>query len=184
MATVYRPKHQRQLVSTDPYGGKNCAAYSAAMAIDRATLGGVAVTGRQVRSASNEPIPDPASPGLNIPQLVNVAFGWHIALNDRTGAPWASVMAALREYRGVILFGDYDVFPAGVSCQAGFKGDHSVYVNHITGDGDLFVMDPLCPAGKEVKEATMRAYAEKMGKATGHGLGVLFAVTRITPLIG
>ena len=70
-----------------------------------------------------------------------------------------------------------------MSCQASFKGDHSVFVNHVSGDGDLFVMDPLCAAGKEVKEATMRAYAEKMAKSAGRYPGVLFATTRITPLI-
>jgi hypothetical protein len=182
MSRVYIPKHQRQLVA-DKYGGVNCTAYSAAMAIDRATLGGVYVTGKTVRGASNEPIPDPQSPGLNLPQIVNVAFGWHVELVNRAGAPWASVMAALREGRGVVLQGDYDQIPLALRCQASFTGDHAIYVNHISGDGDLYWMDPLCAKGKEINWAVGRAYAEKFARTIGTYPGVAFATTRITPLI-
>lgn len=183
MTTIYKPKHQRQLApGTGPTGKYDCSAYSAAMAIDRATLGGTLVTGKQVRLASNEPIPDPDSPGLNLPQVVNVAFRWHVDLVNRTGAPWAAVMAALREGRGVILQGDADQLGTH-TCQASFTGDHAVYVNHISGDGDLYWQDPLCAAGKEIPEKVARAYAEKFARTVGRYPGVLFATTRATPVI-
>lgn len=183
MAIIYRPKHQRQLSpGTGPTGRFDCTAYAAAMAIDRATLGGTIVSGKQVRLASNEPIPDPKSPGLNLPQVVAVAFRWHVELESRVGAPWSAVMAALREGRGVILQGDADQVGA-YNCQTGFAGDHAVYVNHISGDGDLFWQDPLCKAGKEIPEAVARAYAEKFARTVGKYPGLLFATTRITPLI-
>lgn len=182
MSVVYKPKHQRQIVSADKYGSVNCTAYSAAMAIDRATLGGVRVTGATVRAASNEPIPDPASPGLNLPQIVAVAFKWHVELVNRTGAPWSSLLAALREGRGLVLGGDYDQMGTW-SCQASFRGDHAIYVNHISGDGDLYVMDPLCASAREVPPATIKAYAEKFARTIGTYPGLAFATTRITPLI-
>jgi len=183
MASVYKPRHQRQLApGTGPTGRYDCTAYSAAMAIDRATLGGTEVSGKQVRLASNEPVPDPDSPGLNLSQIVAVAFRWHVELENRTGAPWSAVTAALREGRGVILQGDADQVGA-FNCQKGFAGNHAVYVNHISGDGDLYWQDPLCVAGKEIPEKIARAYAEKFARTAGRYPGVLFATTRKTPLI-
>jgi hypothetical protein len=192
MAVVYRPKHQRQITPADRYGGVNCTACSAAMAIDRATLGAVYVTGGTIRARSNEPIPDPKSPGLNLPQVVNVAFklqskaepkGADEWLENRAGAPWSALMRALREFRGVVLQGDYDQLPPAFSCQKSMKGDHAVYVNHVSGDGDLYVMDPLCKSAREVPEAVMRAYAEKFARTVGRYPGVLFATTRTTSLV-
>lgn len=183
MGFIYKPRHQKQITSADKYGGLNCTAYSCAMAIDRATLGGTLVTGKQVRAASNEPIPDPASPGLNLPQIVNVAFGWHVELVNRTGAPWASLIAALKEGRGVVLSGDYDQIPNQYSGQLSFKGDHAVYVNHVSGDGDLYWYDPLRRAAIEIPAAVARAYAEKFARTTHRYPGLLFATTRITPTI-
>mgnify|MGYP001568647578 CR=1 FL=1 len=185
MGFIYRPRHQYQLgPGSGPTGGYDCTAYSAAMSIDRATLGGTLATGRQVRLASSEPVPDRASPGLNLNQVINVAYKWHVDLEQRTGAPWSSVMAALKGGRGVILQGDADQLPPGINGQIGFKGDHAVYVNHVTGDGDLYWMDPLRKAGAlEVKEEIARAYAEKFARATGTYPGIRFATTRVTPTI-
>ncbi len=180
MSYIYKPAHQRQINAGDKYGGFNCTAYSAAMAIDRATMGGTIVTGRQVRANSNEPVPDPQSPGLSLPQVVNVAFGWHVELDNRSGAPWSSLLAALKEGRGLILQGDYDQMGA-YSCQTSFKGPHAIFCNHVSGDGDIYTYDPLCSAGREVPAPTIRAYAEKLAKTWGSYPGLLFATTRITP---
>ena len=185
MGFTYKPQHQWQLGSgSGPTGGVDCTAYAAAVASDRATLGGTKVTGRQVRLASNEPYPDPQSPGLNLPQVINVAFKWHVDLEQRSGAPWKSLLAALKAQRGVILQGDYDQIPAGFSGQLSFKGDHAVYINHISGDGDLYWMDPLRRAGPiEIPAAVAKAYAEKLARKWGLYPGLAFATTRITPTI-
>jgi hypothetical protein len=181
---IYKPQHKRQLgPGSGPTGKYDCTAWSAAMAIDRATLGGTDVTGRQVRLASNEPYPDPDSPGLHLGQVVDVAFKWHVDLENRSGAPWSAVLQALKAGRGVILQGDYDQL-VGFSCQATFKGDHAVYVNHITGDDDLYWMDPLCPGpNANMKVTIARKYAEKFAKSRGVYPGILFATTRRTPTI-
>lgn len=185
MGYIYKPAHQYQLgPGSGPTGGVDCTAYAAAVAIDRATLGGTKVTGRQVRLASTEPYPDPQSPGLNLPQVINVAFRWHVELVQRSGAPWASLIAALKAGRGVILQGDYDQIPPGFSGQLSFNGDHAVYVNHVTGDGDLYWQDPLRKSGPiEIPEAIARAYAEKLSRSWGLYPGVAFATTRVTPTI-
>lgn len=185
MSYIYKPKHQYQLgPGSGPTGGFDCTAFSCAMAIDRATLGGCSVTGRQVRLASDEPYPDPHSPGLNLSQVAVVAARWHVELTSRRGAPWAAVIGMLKEGRGIVLQGDYDQIPAGFSGQLSFKGDHAVYVNHVTGDGDLYWIDPLRKTGAiEIPEKVARAYAEKLAKAWGIYPGVAVAMTRVTPTI-
>ena len=182
MSYIYHPKHQWQLgPNAAPTGGWDCTAYSAAMALDRATMGGTTATGRQVRLASDEPYPDPRSPGLNLAQVIVVAAKWHVDLVNRRGAPWSAVMAMLREGRGVVLQGDYDQIPAGFSGQLSFKGDHALFVNHITGDGDLYDMDPLRKAGAiEIPEKVARAYAEKLARTWGIYPGLAVAMTRVT----
>lgn len=181
MGFIYKPTHQRQIVAGDKYGGYNCTAYSAAMAIDRATMGGTLVTGKLIRQNSNEPVPDPASPGLSLPQIVNVAFKWHVELENRGGAPWTAFIKALKEGRGVVLQGDYDQLGSEYSCQSSFKGNHAVYVNHVTGNDELYWYDPLCSGPRNVPMATGKAYAEKFAKSINVSPGILFATTRVTP---
>lgn len=183
MSFIYHPDHQYQLgPGSGPTGGFDCTCYAASMAIDRGTMGGTIVTGRQVRLASDEPYPDPHSPGLNLPQVQAVAGKWHVDLINRGGAPWSSVMGMLKQGRGVVLQGDYDQIPAGYSGQLSFRGDHAVYVNHVTGDGDLYWMDPLRKSGAiEIPASIARSYAEKLAKKWGIYPGVAVAMTRITP---
>ena len=183
MSFIYKPRFQYQLApGSAPTGGYDCTAYSAAMSIDRATMGGVVVTGRQVRLASDEPYPDPHSPGLNLRQVEAVANRWHVELDNRTGAPWSAVIGMLQNGRGVILQGDADQLPLQYNGQVGFKGDHAVYINHVSGDGDLYLMNPLVKAGAiECPQQYLRAYAEKLAKSAGIFPGLFVAMTRITP---
>jgi len=60
----------------------NCTAYVAAMGAEFDS--GVRLTGAQVRLESSEPVPDPASPGLNLSQVARVLRGHGIRLNVQT----------------------------------------------------------------------------------------------------
>lgn len=183
MGYIYKPDHQYQLgPGSYPTGGFDCTAYACGMALDRATLGGTHATGRQVRLASSEPYPDKESPGLNLNQVINVAFKWHVDLTSRYGAPWGSLVSALKSGRGLILQGDYDQIPAEFSGQLSFKGDHAVFVNHVSGDGDLYWLDPLREKGAvEIPAIVARRYGEKLAKKWGIYPGLAFCTTRITP---
>ncbi len=184
MSFIYKPTHQYQLgPGAGPTGGFDCTAYSAAMAIDRATIGGTEVTGRQVRLSSDEPYPDPHSPGLNIPQVSTVAGKWHVDLISRRGAPWSAVMAMLNEGRGVLIQGDYDQIPAAYSGQLSFKGDHAIFANHLNGDDtEIWWMDPLNHKGAfYIPVKVVRNYAEKLARTWGIAPGLSVAMTRITP---
>jgi hypothetical protein len=72
----YHPTHQAQLEYKwgGKYGGANCTPCSAGMTGQAHTCGALLFTGAQIRAASNEPIPDPKSPGLNLGQVDEALF--------------------------------------------------------------------------------------------------------------
>ena len=195
MAVVYRPKFANQIRDGGPTGPYDCTAWSCAFAIDRATLGGVKVTGRQLRLASNEPRPDPASPGLNLTQVTSAAFRLtRVVLTPRRGS-WAVMLRHLGP-SGVLLPGDYDQIPAAFDCQPGFNDLHAVYLNNqnsgsvTAADGRIYgpgecalTYDPLCSAFRWVPLVVLRKYAEKYARRVGYTGGVIYATTRATPLI-
>jgi hypothetical protein len=70
--------------TTGPY---DCTAHSASDAIDFATCGAKDPGGRTIRLLSSEPVPDPASPGLKLAQVAEVAIEHYgVYLDVRTGA--------------------------------------------------------------------------------------------------
>lgn len=183
MAKLYRADHKTQKNPNDPYGRYSCMAYSAAMACEFATLGGVQVGGKYLRSLTNEAIPDPGSEGLTIRQIIEAADDLRIELVDRTGKPWSAVMSALQDNRAVVLIGDRDQFKS-VPCASSFRGSHAVYIQLKKPEQGIRVSDPLCSGSHEVSAAILRDYAEKRGRQQGLSAGgVMFAVTRSIPLI-
>lgn len=181
VAVIYRPKHQKQIVPSDPHGGVNCTPYSAAMAIDRATIGGCLVTGKYIRSHSDEPNPDPGSPGLNIGQVCDVAQAMGVDLVAEHSATFAKPLARLAENRGIVLAGDYDQM-GQFSCQANFLKLHAIFVNNLnTPKTSLLVYDPLCQKYRYLPIAVIEAYAEKYAMQANGKLW--YGYTRVTPNI-
>lgn len=72
--TYVAPDHFQLGADGGKYGGVNCTASAAARTVQEATCGKEAFTGAQVRAASDEPIPDPKSPGLNLDQVDRAVF--------------------------------------------------------------------------------------------------------------
>lgn len=141
-----KPTHQAQLVYQwgGRYGGSNCTACSAGMVGQVHTCGALRFTGAQIRAATNEPIPDPKSPGLNLGQVDTALFklskgaidldthyryGFDSLVQRVTGgAP------AIAQFRRKILI------------DAGFGGGNSFAGGHagaIGFDGRLWMDDPL-----------------------------------------
>lgn len=198
MGSVYRPKHQKQLTATDKYGKYNCTAVSAAIAGDRATLGGVIVSGKDIRAASSEPIPDTNpntenGPGLTPQQAVDALYRLTRVPLVMRRTSWAT-MASNLNARGVLLPGDYDQMGA-FSCQPSFRDLHSMYLNNrnsapVTINGTTYpagqaalTYDPLCGDYRWVPMSVLRKYAEKYARAVGYTGGVIYATTRVTPLV-
>lgn len=176
-------KHMTQRVSSDPYWQYNCAAYATAMAVNDSTLGGLNVggfvTGRRIRSLTNEPTPDPASPGLNVGQCVYAAKKLGVILYpktehwdvicDRVGA--AGSRAILPIY--------YDALdPYG--CQSAGTFGHMVELVAYDADKDrMRASDPLCSVTKWYPAAALRKAAETFA----HGSYINYAYTRVVPLV-
>lgn len=135
----YLPRFQKQLRSDDPYGGMNCTAYAAAMAGDFDTCGVTVLTGEQVRALSDEPHPDPASPGLNLAQVDAALNHRGIDLEVRYRLPWDDFARKINKGEGAILQIDYGpIADSRFDAGRGFRGGHAMFVPPGWG-----VMDPL-----------------------------------------
>lgn len=158
------------------YGGANCNACSGGQLAQIASCGKYLFTGAQVRAASNEPIPDPASPGLNHTQTKNAIYKLSggkidlIVLNDYTfdyakrralaGAPFD-----LSIKRSVLV-------NAGYGFGNSFGGGHDITVFVV--DGKVHFADPLTGVHEGDWSVLKRAAGElvidpKTGKQAGFG---------------
>lgn len=125
----YRAPFEAQL--GELYGGFNCTAVSAARAAAHATCGVKNVTGAQIRALSDEPVPDPGSPGLNLPQ-VDAALG-HLGvyLDTRIGTravPWPEYEQRRLDGEGCILqIGYGPIADSPFDAGNGFRGNHAIF---------------------------------------------------------
>ena len=103
----YLPKIQFQnpAISGDPDGWDGCQAYAGAMAADFDTCGSVDLTGRQVRLLTDEPHPDPKSPGLNLRQIDDALNRYGVDLEVRYRLPWDDFVRRINKGEGAVLDG-------------------------------------------------------------------------------
>ena len=146
--------------STGPY---DCTAWAASRAIGHATCGNHVPSGRKIRLQSDEPVPDPRSPGLNLPQVANVAsdhYGVHLEVHTGYQAlTWTEYEAARGSGRGAIIQLSYAVihgtpFDAG----RGFTGGHAMFESrHST-------YDPLADGRDSTYRWQLRLYPRDLMK--------------------
>lgn len=182
--TIYMPIHQRQnAASGDPTWRYDCSAFCLAMYADAVTLGGLLTTARQVRLMSSEPVPDPESPGLNIPQLDVVAAKLRITLDDKQGHPWSEVISALQQGRRVLAQVDYKSL-GNMRCQVGGDFGHMMLLHYLgSSSGSMMATDPLCAAPKVYPSDVVKRAMTRFALDTGVKEGVRFAVSRKVPEI-
>jgi hypothetical protein len=179
---AYRPAFQSQnpAKSGYKYGWQSCTAFSTAMAVDRATIGGTLVTGGYIRSITNEPVPSPNDPGLTLDQVIAAAAKLHVVIVNKTGHTFDDAMLDMKNRRGIILCGLYSEF-GDYSSQTSFKGAHAVYVNNIDGSGaNGLTYDPLANAERWIPLTILRSFSEKL---YGHPHQIMYASTRATPFV-
>jgi hypothetical protein len=179
-------RHMTQRVDTDPHWRVNCMAYAGAMVINDATIGGLfGVTGQNVRKYSDEPTPDPGSPGLNITQIVNVARDrYRVNLANRTGSDWNAMLHELQAGGGRRIFAAIEYRELGdYRCQAGGDFAHAIVIIRSSPNA-LLVSDPLCSSAKWMSKSAVNAAMVAMAKTTGHGSGFLWwGMSRPVPRI-
>ena len=183
MSTEFH-RHMTQRVASDPNWRVNCTAYSAAMLINDATLGGLfGVTGENVRRFSDEPTPDKGSPGLNIKQVINVAYAkYRVNIADRTGNDWNALMHELARGRRILAQIEYKAL-GDYRCQAGGDFAHAIVLVSPTPNA-IVVSDPLCDKAKNIPKSVVADAMSDFGQTTGHGRNYLWwAMTRPVPRI-
>lgn len=166
----YHPAAIRQ---TERFNGKliGCTETSFAMAVDAATLGGLIVTEAQVRELSNERHPDPASPGLNQAQLVQVANRLHVKYVNMTDHNRNELIDAINQNRRVVAQLWYKAI-------GGTDIGHAIYIDRAA-RGKFYGVDPI--KGKygiwtyDAVFHGMRIFADKAGVN-----GLLWGMTRPT----
>src|SRR6187200_3295282 len=184
-AAIYRAPHLTQRISSDPYWQFNCAAYALARATNAATLGGLKISGKEVRALSSEPVPDPNSPGLNNAQLVAVSKKLRVPITDKTGETWDDVVSYLDTVGpGYRVLASID-YPAWAErCQdINIQFGHQVTLDAVRRkDGIMQILgsDPLCTRLEWYRAGNVRDAMVAWGRKTGMGTtGQLrFAVTR------
>lgn len=115
--------------STGPY---DCTAWAASRAIGHSTCGAKLPSGRNIRLLSNEPIPDPNSPGLNLPQVQDVAWDdYGVWLDVRIGArkvTWGEYEKRRNAGQGAIIQVRYAaIADSKYDAGRGFRGNHAIF---------------------------------------------------------
>jgi hypothetical protein len=131
---------QNPAISGYRYGWESCAAFVGAMAADYATCGVTHPSGAQVRNRTNEPIPDPHSPGLTIGQVADALATLGVQVTTFARFSWGTVEELVDAGHYVSLCGGYAVIRP-----TRFTGDPAFYGNHQIGIPPGWeAQDPLC----------------------------------------
>lgn len=149
-------KAYQQLVYGGATRGVDCSAWSAALLVDAHTTGVIKVSGRAIRLRTDEPVPDPDSPGLNLPQVdeaaleITTARGKPVDLDTRVGLrslSRADIKFRIVDGRWAAIQVDRSVLVnRGFGGTSGFRGGHDLTVHTAIGFPDIPVLgDPLVP---------------------------------------
>ena len=145
---TYTPDAKRYQQLNEPITGRyDCSAYSAAWITDAHTGGATKLTGRAIRLASSEPIPDRSSPGLNLTQVDAAVYkltSGRVNLDTRTGIGIYQFRDLVKDGRWAILQVNRGVLvDKGFGGGNGFRGGHAITV-HFDGTAPI-IGDPLVP---------------------------------------
>jgi len=142
----FHPHHQAQLGADGGiHGGVNCTACAAGMVGEADSCGALRFSGADIRAASDEPDPDPKSPGLNLHQveaaLLKLSKG-RIDLDTRKRYPFEKLQSRITGGAQAILQVNRGVFvDAGEGHHNRFRGGHAITIG--ADDGNPWVDDPL-----------------------------------------
>jgi hypothetical protein len=144
-------RHYQQIPLGGITGPVDCTGWGGALCCDAHSQGTIKVTGRQVRLASNEPVPDPRSPGMNVQQVDDAIykltggrvdfytpipgrFG-RVAVRDRAvEGQWVN----LAVNRGILV-------DRGYGGSSGFRGSHDITIHIRHTDLAPIIGDTLVP---------------------------------------
>jgi hypothetical protein len=155
------------------------------MLTNDATLGGIfGVTGSRFRQYSNEPIPAPSSPGLNIKQVIDVARDrFRVNLADRTGNDWDTLMHELARGRRILAQIEYASLGKYRLGQPSGDFPHAICLILATPNA-IRLSDPLYSKSQDVPKTVVADAMADFAQTTGHARNYLWwAMTRPIPRI-
>jgi hypothetical protein len=183
---VRYPRLQQQFNPRDSTSYADCCACSAGMLADADSKGKIVYDHAQVRRATNEPIPDNASPGLSWNQvdaaLYQLSAG-RINLDVHpTGSSFAPIPPALRAgkwaglavWRGVLV-------DAGLGFSSPFRKGHAIVAAYEQDRKVPIIGDPLVDHWIDVTWALLERACRAFVVSTGAGqdaTGAYYALTR------
>ena len=133
-------------------GRFDCTAWTFAVLTDIDSGGAFTFTGRQVRLATDEPIPHPSTPGLNFPQAdtaIDRLTNGRVNLDVRVGRNAVSVAEAEKRLRAGQFAGVQVrrsvLRDGGVGLGNRFGGGHAIVAGYDREQARFVVGDPLIP---------------------------------------
>lgn len=185
-ARLYRPVHQKQKLRTASGSLYGCTDTTTAMFADAVTVGAVKITEAGVRKMSSEPIPDPASPGLNIPQAIAVLWKLRIGCADASGQDFDALLRYLNHGSGRRIIFQHDLY----YLKDGTGGKHVGHCMLLQAqrviDGKQMILgnNPMMTGAHWYTIAELKAAGEAFGKQSGvANNGVRFAISKVVPMI-
>jgi hypothetical protein len=121
-------------------GPFDCTAWAASRLIAKVTNGNRIPVGQRIRRLSSEPIPDRSSPGLNIPQVSDVAWDeYRVYFEQCVGSralDWAEYEERRQGGSGMVIQLSYQpIAESKYDAGRGFVGGHAIFEDqHLTGD--------------------------------------------------
>lgn len=141
----------QQLTYGGATGSVDCTAWGGAIVTAAHTQGGTILSGRAIRLASSEPVPDPSSPGLNVQQVDAAIYkltGGRVDL--WTPTPGTIGRAGVRDaiVDGRWMHGAVKrsvLVDRGYGGSSGFRGAHDITLHVRQTDLAPIIGDPLVP---------------------------------------
>lgn len=160
----YRPAPVLQGGWGTKFDGFNCTMASSVMALDRHTLGAYTPFKGSPRSTP------PSHRAFQYDQvggtgIDDAAVAWANGWGQTLGVgiyTWAAFMATLGQGRGAIIGGVYGLLPASKRFSSTYTGGHSIYINEILPNGNLWGIDPLFHHPVIYTPGELQPYAEAL----------------------
>jgi hypothetical protein len=189
VARLWRAPHIQQKYT---YNGKlvGCTPTSMAVLLRGVSLGAIRATERTVIAMTNEPVPDPRSPGWNITQMVSVALKFQVELNDATGTDHDSyddVRRFLDEDRRILAqlelgdLGRADV-PHAIEIECRRRGQRDIKGRPIDGWA-MLINEPTRTVSEWMSEVTVLHAMKHLAENTGMERGLRFAYSKRVPMV-
>jgi hypothetical protein len=143
------PARYQQLKVGGATGPVDCTAHGGAWITDAHTQGRILLNGRQIRLASDEPVPDPGSPGLNVGQVDAAIYR---ITNGRVNLDTPDPRTVSRaEFKARVVDGRWAnlavkrsvLVDRGYGGGNGFRGAHDITIHARAIDNAPVIGDPL-----------------------------------------